>query len=163
MFYDVEKEPGLEYPPVLEEWLQGEPTVEYTDEVTGKKVMPDVKDFFGLGRSDINYHLHGRIHGLPPQQGIPGFQRISMMKYLPDCESKYGTGRSSYWAYEGCVLPGNQIILGRWWCPIGAMESGRSYCGPFIFWNVPGLAEDKMKTVNDALAFLDHVEMNTLG
>ena len=24
---------------------------------------------------------------------------------------------TNYWAYEGVVLPGNQIIIGRWWYP----------------------------------------------
>lgn len=43
---------------------------------------------------------------------------------------------NNYWAYEGVVLPGGKIILGRWWSPM----DDRSQCfstGPFIFWNVP--------------------------
>ena len=39
------------------------------------------------------------------------------------------------WAYEGVVLPGGMIILGRWWSPMD--DSGEKRCmGPFIFWNV---------------------------
>ncbi|MCJ1461476.1 hypothetical protein MMC07_000073 [Pseudocyphellaria aurata] len=41
-----------------------------------------------------------------------------------------------YWCYEGVVLPGGKIILGRWFSP----NEDRAQClntGPFIFWNVP--------------------------
>ena len=39
------------------------------------------------------------------------------------------------WAYEGVVLPGGMIMLGRWWSPMD--DTGRKRCmGPFIFWNV---------------------------
>lgn len=163
MFSDIKNTPQLAYPPVIDEWLKGGPKGEYTDGVSGEKVMPKVKDFFGLGRSEVDYHLHGRIHGLPPQQGIPGFQRVSMLKYLPCINGIYGTGHTTFWAYEGCVLPGNQIMLGRWWSPTGVMERGRTYCGPFIFWRVSGSVEDRMRTTDDAVAFLDLVEKKTVG
>jgi len=102
------------------------------------------------------------MHDLPPQQGISGFQRVSMMKYLPDEDGKYGTSNAGLWAYEGCILPGNHIMLGRWWSPFGTSPSGRSYGGPFIYWNVAGSPEDKVKKIKDAVAFLDHVEENTI-
>ncbi len=39
------------------------------------------------------------------------------------------------WAYEGVVLPGGMIMLGRWWSPMD--DTGLKRCmGPFIFWNV---------------------------
>ena len=41
------------------------------------------------------------------------------------------------WAYEGVVLPGGMIMLGRWWSPMDDMEE-RHCMGPFIFWNVAG-------------------------
>ena len=45
------------------------------------------------------------------------------------------------WAYEGVVLPGGMIMLGRWWSPMDDMEE--RYCmGPFIFWNVKGEEEE---------------------
>ncbi|OBT69421.1 hypothetical protein VE03_01163 [Pseudogymnoascus sp. 23342-1-I1] len=163
LFSDLKNTPELAYPPIIDGWLQGSPKGKYTDEVSGARVMPKVQDFFGLGRSDVDYHLHGRMHGLPPQAGIPGFQRVSMLKYLPCPHGMYGTGYTSYWAYEGCVLPGNQIMLGRWWSPTGSMERGRTYCGPFIFWRVSGSVEDKMRTTDDAVAFLDRVEQMTAG
>lgn len=163
MFSDLRSTPKLACLPEMEVWLKAGPKGEYTDKVSGEKVMPKVQDFFGLGRSDVDYHLHGRMHGLPPQEGIPGFQRVSMLKYLPCIHGTYGTGLTSFWAYEGCVLPGNQIMLGRWWCPTGTVERGHTYCGPFIFWRVSGSVEDKMRTTDDALKFLDRVEEKTVG
>ena len=39
------------------------------------------------------------------------------------------------WAYEGVVLPGGMIMLGRWWSPMD--DTGLKRCmGPFVFWNV---------------------------
>ncbi|OBT79980.1 hypothetical protein VF21_01140 [Pseudogymnoascus sp. 05NY08] len=163
LFSDLRSTPQLACPPEMEAWLKASPKGEYKDEASGEKVMPKVEDFFGLGRSDVDYHLHGRMHGLPPQEGIPGFQRVSMLKYLPCVNGMYGTGRTSFWAYEGCVLPGNQIMLGRWWCPTGVMDRGYTYCGPFIFWRVSGSAEDRMRTTGDALNFLERVEEKTVG
>ena len=37
------------------------------------------------------------------------------------------------WAYEGVVLPGGMIMLGRWWSPL---DETRRCMGPFVFWNV---------------------------
>jgi len=71
----------------------------------------------------------GVLHPLEPQQGIPGFQRITWMgtpengNYLDESEflQKAGTKgtmhemRGKMIGYEGCVLPGGKIMLGRWW------------------------------------------------
>lgn len=43
----------------------------------------------------------------------------------------------NYWAYEGVVLPGGMIMLGRWWSPMDDNRADRLSIGPFIFWNVP--------------------------
>jgi hypothetical protein len=43
------------------------------------------------------------------------------------------------WAYEGLMLPGGKIMIGRWWCPTDGNGSGM-YSGPFILWNVPSTA-----------------------
>ncbi|MCJ1238009.1 hypothetical protein MMC14_005996 [Varicellaria rhodocarpa] len=37
------------------------------------------------------------------------------------------------WCYEGVVLPGGMIMLGRWWGPLGQIETG-----PWIAWRVGG-------------------------
>lgn len=72
---------------------------------------------------------------LPPQQGIPGWQRFTMMKYRIDENGFFD--EEHLWAYEGCVLPGGQMILGRWWCAQADPADDRyAYSGPFIFWNI---------------------------
>ncbi|KAI9722263.1 MAG: hypothetical protein M1812_001735 [Candelaria pacifica] len=77
----------------------------------------------------------GYIQDLPPFQGIPGWQRFTMMKYSLDEDGFWL--ENSLWAYEGCVLPGGQIILGRWWAPhADPAQDGDAYSGPFIFWCV---------------------------
>ena len=69
--------------------------------------------FNGVGYDDETFFASGWLNPLPPQQGIPGWQRMTMMKYFkrPD-----GTlDDDAFWAYEGVVLPGGQVIVGRWW------------------------------------------------
>jgi hypothetical protein len=55
----------------------------------------------------------GWLNSLPPQQGIPGWQRITFMKHFN--EDLNDPMDDNLWAYEGVVLPGGRIILGRWW------------------------------------------------
>lgn len=39
------------------------------------------------------------------------------------------------WAYEGVVLPGGEIVVGRWWSPQDEDDEDEElYSGPFIFW-----------------------------
>jgi hypothetical protein len=75
----------------------------------------------------------GYFNSISPQQGIPGWQRMTMMKYWAD-EDTGEIDYSSLWAYEGVVLPGGMIMLGRWWHP--NPDTTSEYSGPFIFWNV---------------------------
>lgn len=91
--------------------------------------------FTGVGYDDEDFSACGWLNPLPEQEGVPGWQRMTMMKYFVD----EGTGRldtSALWAYEGVVLPGGQIIMGRWWSPESHTREVDLYSGPFIFWNV---------------------------
>lgn len=54
----------------------------------------------------------GCVTPLPAQEGIRGFQRLTMMKYYEDSAGNFDP--SILWAYEGLVLPGGNIMLGRW-------------------------------------------------
>ena len=76
----------------------------------------------------------GWLNALPPQNEIPGWQRMTMMKYFADDDDPAGIDVSALWAYEGVVLPGGQIMLGRWWSP----GDDEMYSGPFILWCVDG-------------------------
>lgn len=90
--------------------------------------------------------MTGIIHNLPKQAGIPGFQRISFMKYalnIPSIENEqsvvgpgdhYDHIDDSTYCYQGVVLPGGHIIFGRWWSPIDDAEQLCS--GPFMLWAV---------------------------
>ena len=152
----------------------------------------------GSGRDLERFECAGILHNLPPQSGIPGWQRLSMMKFWhqesssptpslssspssslsSDSSSTFATSSTTTtttssvnstvpstgtanpfgyasggsdggfqhqqhflldercWCYEGVVLPGGKIVLGRWWHPFEDPEERRSL-GPFVFWNVP--------------------------
>ena len=167
------------------------------------QVRRDYLQFHGSGQDYGPFHCTGILHNLPTQFGIPGWQRVTMMKYFveggsasvpspssssqpsssssssssfpPSATSSAGSSNSSAsstaasgvsnpsnatgnpfgygngddddddqqfvldehcWCYEGVVLPGGKIILGRWWQPLEEGEEMRCL-GPFIFWNVP--------------------------
>ena len=42
---------------------------------------------------------------------------MTMMKYFDDDTDPTGIDLNALWAYEGVVLPGGQIAVGRWWSP----------------------------------------------
>lgn len=122
----------------------------------------DYLQFTGIGMNDEPFHCYGIIHAVPPQQGIPGWQRITMMKIFDESSNALSSGSATSifgdrfsssesqtfehhggnvvvddycWAYEGVVLPGGKLIMGRWWSPTDETEE-RVSVGPFIFWNV---------------------------
>lgn len=57
-----------------------------------------------------------------------------MMKYYEDEETRV-VAREGLWCYEGVVLPGDKVVLGRWWSPDDGVGEGQ-YSGPFLLWNV---------------------------
>lgn len=160
LFFDIEDHHRLHFSDTMETIVHGKPTAPFHDASTGESTFPEVKDFFGLCYDGSNYHFNGRIHAMPPQHGIPGFQRVTMMSFRPDLDGNYGLGHTSAWAYEGCVLPGNQIMIGRWWrAEPDTPSNSPSYSGPFIFWAVETSPEDKLKDATTALQFLDSVNI----
>jgi len=91
--------------------------------------------FSGEGTDyEEDFHMEGWLNPLPPQNGIPGWQRVTMMKYF--VEQAGGIDMDALWAYEGIMLPGGKIMIGRWWCPSDG-TGPQMYSGPFILWNVP--------------------------
>ena len=109
--------------------------------------------FVGQGEDlDDEYNAMGWLNPLPPQQGIPGWQRITFMKHFMDDFDQ--VEQDNLWAYEGVVLPGGRIILGRWWYASDHIDFNVShlivfsrrdlitklqqddYNGPFILWAV---------------------------
>jgi len=95
-------------------------------------LLPSVFPWQFLTAPTRQYYSAGYLNPLPPQEGIPGWQRMTMMKYFITPDGAFDA--DALWAYEGVVLPGGQIIVGRWWSP--EEDSSDLYSGPFIFWNV---------------------------
>lgn len=75
----------------------------------------------------------------------------------PNVNLNVVTEDDGLWAYEGVILPGGRVIVGRWWhpesegtnmgcgvalgandgaAPNGRREGDRLYSGPFMFWCV---------------------------
>ncbi|MCJ1223689.1 hypothetical protein MMC12_000332 [Toensbergia leucococca] len=107
----------------------------------------DYLPFIGTGNDAEAFHCAGNVHALPPQHGIPGWQRITLMKHFQPLSAASSSDSSELvdmdigngcWAYEGIVLPGGMMMLGRWWSPLDDSEE-RACTGPFIFWNVPAV------------------------
>ncbi|KAF4306625.1 hypothetical protein GTA08_BOTSDO05150 [Botryosphaeria dothidea] len=89
--------------------------------------------FQATGYDDEDFEAAGWLNQLPSQHGIPGWKRVTMMKYFEDGHG--GWDNNALWAYEGVVLPGGKIMLGRWWSPDTNVPGRDPYTGPFIFWN----------------------------
>jgi hypothetical protein len=112
----------------------------------GRQNMPrsiEVHDFYGselIGK--------GWLTSLPPQEDVPGWQRITFMQHI---KNKAGTTTDWICAYEGVVLPGGQIILGRWNVP-GDMDEES---GPFIMWSQDAIRTDDVLPEDAASAALD--------
>ncbi|KAH3918232.1 hypothetical protein HBI56_143460 [Parastagonospora nodorum] len=100
--------------------------------------------FTGTGVDlEDDFNAIGWLNPLPPQHGIPGWQRITFMKHFMDDFDQ--VEQDNLWAYEGVVLPGGRIILGRWWYASENVDFNNDYNGPFILWAVdePDLEEEE--------------------
>ncbi|OAK98834.1 hypothetical protein IQ06DRAFT_327330 [Phaeosphaeriaceae sp. SRC1lsM3a] len=89
---------------------------------------------------DDDFYALGWLNPLPAQYGIPGWQRITFMKHFMDDFDQ--VDQDNLWAYEGVVLPGGRIILGRWWHAEGGVNMENDYNGPFILWAVDEAEEE---------------------
>ncbi|TGO31904.1 hypothetical protein BHYA_0383g00040 [Botrytis hyacinthi] len=118
---------------------------------------PGVKYFYGSSHdSSSTAHFYGAVHGIPPQHGIPGFQRITIMKFFPDQNGFHDPGQS--WGYEGCVLPGGRIIVGRWF-DAQSHSSKNVMSGPFVFWNTDESDAAEPIDGKEALKFLNLLKL----
>ncbi|KAK3204076.1 hypothetical protein GRF29_106g1594149 [Pseudopithomyces chartarum] len=104
--------------------------------------FPDLR-FDGKGNDiDDPFFATGWLNALPPQCGIPGWQRISFMKHFEEDLSV--VGQDDLWAYEGVVVPGGRMILGRWWYASDEdLDFDGEYGGPFVLWAVDGEDEEE--------------------
>lgn len=119
---------------------------------------PGVKYFYGSSHdSSSNAHLYGAVHGIPPQHGIPGFQRMTVIKFFPDEIGNYDPTQA--WGYEGCVLPGGRIVIGRWFDARSSSDQD-VMSGPFIFWNVDQSEADAPIDGKKALEFFKLMKLH---
>jgi hypothetical protein len=120
----------LPWPPVFEDRLrslENDAGKQQGMKTQGRNFIPKATaggsiQFEGKGEDlEDEYMALGWLNPLPPQGGIPGWQRITFMKHFT--EDYENPNEDNLWAYEGVVLPGGRIILGRWWF---ASEPGNS-------------------------------------
>jgi len=125
------------------------------------------KSFFGTSKDTKPGHLYGRTHALPPQHGIPGFQRISFVKFCYEVQADFQQyDPSQIWGYEGCVLPGGRVIVGRWMDLTGQdgdaiQDPVDEFSGPFIYWNIDESSAEPPISSQEAMNFLEI--LNDLG
>jgi hypothetical protein len=173
IFFDESKFSSAEWPKSFERLIETNPYISDVDltptragrsrrspsSTPNPSVTPqeyEFESFFGSSNLPVKAHYYGRIHGLPPQQGIPGFQRISFLRFqLTDGGDLDDT---QIWGYEGCVMPGGRIIVGKWWHITTdhlTVEPIHRYSGPFVFWNVDNSTADPPIEHEVAIQFLD--------
>lgn len=140
--------------------LSGNP---YKDVKNGNQ--PEVKTLWGSCTGSKAGHFFGCLQPMPPQQGVHGFQRFTFMKFYTKLdENKQPVyDPNQVWAYEGCVLPGGKIIIGRWFDHSRAPDDVSRSSGPFIWWNVEESAAVVPIQEKDAFEFLDTVQDPSIG
>lgn len=116
-------DPGrqLKWPEVFEERLKSLRDTPVSDaplKIQGRNKPKDFTttdlQFVGTGDDlEDDFHAIGWLNALPDQCGIPGWQRITFMKHF--AEDLDEVDSDNLWAYEGVVLPGARVIVGRWW------------------------------------------------
>ncbi|KAL8818912.1 MAG: hypothetical protein Q9223_002552 [Gallowayella weberi] len=132
-------------------WRQDVPKASSTDETvgTGMKAekVPEVH-FFGLGETNVHeppLNVAGIVHPLPVQCGIPGWQRFTMVAYETPPTGSAAKGYldaqeadlCAYLRFEGVVLPGGSIIIGRYSLGDEYRDDGHEQFlqrGSFIYW-----------------------------
>ncbi|CAG5156861.1 uncharacterized protein ALTATR162_LOCUS4654 [Alternaria atra] len=138
----------LPWPPVFEDRLHSleNDTTEQGIKTQGRSAAKPTTSsiqFEGKGEDlEDKYMALGWLNTLPPQGGIPGWQRITFMKHFT--QDYDHPNEDNLWAYEGVVLPGGRIILGRWWFASEQGHPSLEYNGPFILWAIdePDLEDD---------------------
>jgi hypothetical protein len=89
----------------------------------------------GLDQLD-HFYANGWLNPLAPQQGIPGWQRVTFMKHFEEEYDQNVPDKDDLWAYEGVVLPGGRLMFGRWWFA-NADPDDPSYVSRCCFSGIP--------------------------
>ncbi|KAJ4338446.1 hypothetical protein N0V87_003989 [Didymella glomerata] len=134
---DFEPERQLKWPQLFERRLHSLRQSPESGTPQGRSKTKDTTvanmQFTGTGMDlQDDFHAIGWLNALPDQCGIPGWQRITFMKHF--AEDLDDVDSDNLWAYEGVVLPGGRIIVGRWWFASEVVNYNDDYNGPFILW-----------------------------
>jgi hypothetical protein len=171
LFFDDTKFNADNWPQQWDAVLQSDPYAEFDRMVEPKRLSPrkknkgvkrpEIKQFWGSSRGLKNGHMYGRVHALPNQQEFHGWQRVTIMKFFANNAGEYD--QDQVWAYEGCVLPGGRMILGRWRdARADPATPDSTVSGPFIFWNVDRSTVCPPIETEEALDFAKSVHDPTL-
>ncbi|KAF3043202.1 hypothetical protein E8E12_008394 [Didymella heteroderae] len=134
---DFEPERQLKWPQLFEQRLKSLRQTPESGTLQGRNKAKDYANtnlqFTGTGMDlEDDFQAIGWLNALPDQCGIPGWQRITFMKHF--AEDLDDVDSDNLWAYEGVVLPGGRIIVGRWWFASEIINYNDDYNGPFILW-----------------------------
>ncbi|KAG9229193.1 hypothetical protein BJ875DRAFT_524071 [Amylocarpus encephaloides] len=172
LFFDEAKFPSHQWPDDWERLLQSDtflavsgPKARSTRSSPRKKTQepdrPQIKSFFGISRDSKKAFIYGRIHALPQQQKVHGFQRIVMQRF--GLRNDVDIDFNQAYCYEGCVFPGGTIMAGRWWPSIEDPSRSETPTGPFLWWNVnasaQGLPPDT-RAIDNLLRFAEQMSNN---
>ena len=116
------------------------------------------------------FEIVGNIYALPSQGNIPGWQHVSFLKYYPTGDRgrdfgwlKYTTldevrdGDCDVFAYEGILLPGNKVMVGRWFHPKGPRPEPTDdwewscAAGPEVLWCIDTNETERRKFEQEML------------
>lgn len=171
-FFDEDQSSSFEWPEKWEQIVCSDPFLQLNNRQgnrasprskTKEVKKPQVKQFWGTCRGKSG-HFFGRLHAMTPQRGIHGFQRLTMIKFytkMEDDEEVYDPNQ--VWAFEGCVLPGARIVVGRWWESLSDPNDIETLSGPFLWWNVDRSAATVPIRKEEAFEFLESVVDPELG
>ncbi|TVY34995.1 hypothetical protein LSUB1_G006947 [Lachnellula subtilissima] len=144
ILFDESKFPSSCWPVMWERMLRSNPFVDTNAPVNPSSrrsprkaksaKLPPILTFYGQVSGSKPAHFYGRLHALPQQQGLHGFQRMVLMKFYTDSNGDYNP--EQLFCYEGCVLPGGKVIVGRWWDAFADPREDSTASGPFIWWNI---------------------------
>lgn len=96
--------------------------------------------------------MFGRIHAVSNQDEFHGWQRVCIIACFENKHKEFDP--LDVWVYEGVVLPGGRVIIGRWMQPtIDPLDPKSRESGPFLFWNVDQSTAEPEIYADEAWAF----------
>jgi hypothetical protein len=153
-FANEEKFGAQHWPAIWDSWLNSDPyAMPHPTTKAPQQNRPELKHFWGTSRGLKAGHMFARLHAVHNQGDFHGWQRVSLIKCFEDKNGNFNG--EDVWVYEGVVLPGGRIIIGRWMEPYSTLLDADDALnsGPFLFWNVDRGTAQPAITADEAWAF----------